>query len=73
MSVTNTLGDISEQQARLLATQLEEAYRNGDNSAAKEHLKAGNPIYYIEENTPKDILIKEPSRQKARSDPNIWS
>jgi len=53
-----------------LATQLEEAYRNGDNSAAKEHLKAGNPIYYIEEDTLKD---KGVSRQKAGTDPNIWS
>jgi len=47
-----------------LATQLEEAYRNGDNSAAKEHPKAGNPIYYIEEDMPKGLLIKEYSDRR---------
>lgn len=31
----------------------------GDESAAQESLEAGVPIYYVEDDTPSDLLIKE--------------
>lgn len=35
------------------------AVRNDDGAAAKEHLAAGRAIYYSEEDTPDELLIKE--------------
>lgn len=35
------------------------AARYDDGAAAQEHLDAGHPIYYAEDDTPADLLIKE--------------
>ncbi len=35
------------------------AAKHDDGAAANEHLNAGFPIYYSEDNTPADLLIKE--------------
>ncbi|WP_149000822.1 hypothetical protein [Escherichia coli] len=44
--------DVSEQLWRDLLTP-------DDGAAAREHLEAGFPIYYTEDDTPADLLIKE--------------
>lgn len=30
-----------------------------DGAAATEHLRAGYPVYYVEDDTPEDLLVKE--------------
>lgn len=35
------------------------AARHDDGAAAREHLEAGFPIYYREDDTPEGLLIKE--------------
>ncbi|WP_420962420.1 hypothetical protein [Brucella sp. IR073] len=38
---------------------IERAAIYDDGAAALEHLKAGFPIYYIEDDTPEGLLVKE--------------
>lgn len=64
------LGDAARARARLAAQPvgagLSEAIAldlllgtvEGDSSAAREHLDAGFPIYYVEDDTPEGLLIK---------------
>lgn len=35
------------------------AARHDDGAAAQEHLQAGFPIYYVEDDTPPNLLVKE--------------
>lgn len=35
------------------------AARHDDGAAAQEHLRVGFPIYYVEEDTPPNLLVKE--------------
>lgn len=42
-----------------LAAILENAMLNDDGAAARSHLEAGLPIYYSEDDTPADAIIKE--------------
>lgn len=42
-----------------LAAILENAALNDDGAAARSHLEAGFPIYYSEDDTPADAIIKE--------------
>lgn len=42
-----------------LAAILEDAGLNDDGAAARSHLEAGFPIYYSEDDTPDDAIIKE--------------
>lgn len=47
--------DVNEQLWRDLIN----AARYDDGAAAQEHLEAGFPVYYTEDDTPADLLIKE--------------
>ncbi|HBV0869502.1 TPA: hypothetical protein MDN71_005310 [Klebsiella pneumoniae] len=47
--------DVNEQ----LWRDLIDAGLHDDGAAAREHLEAGFPIYYTEDDTPADLLIKE--------------
>lgn len=54
-----------------LAAILEDAALNDDGEAARSHLEAGFPIYYSEDDTPDDAIIKEypdGSRELVRVD-----
>ncbi len=42
-----------------LAAILENAALNDDGAVARSHLEAGFPIYYSEDDTPADAIIKE--------------
>lgn len=42
-----------------LAAILEDAALNDDGAAARSHLEAGFPIYYSDDDTPDDVIIKE--------------
>ncbi|EIW8495247.1 hypothetical protein ACNDVF_004986 [Escherichia coli] len=44
--------DVNEQLWRDLLTP-------DDGAAAREHLDAGHPVYYVEDDTPADLLVKE--------------
>lgn len=43
----------------LILRDLIHAAKHDDGAAANEHLAAGFPIYYSEDDTPADLLIKE--------------
>lgn len=39
--------------------ELEKKLMQHDDSTARAHLDAGFPIYYMEENTPENLIVKE--------------
>ena len=54
-----------------LVTALEAALAD-DGEAARSHLLAGRPVYYVEENTPKGLIVREHPdgrRDLVRMDP----
>lgn len=42
-----------------LAKLIEDAARNDDGAAARDHLAAGHPIYYCEADTPAGLVVKK--------------
>ena len=44
---------------KLSLLELEKKLMQHDDSTARAHLDAGFPIYYMEENTPENLIVKE--------------
>ncbi|MEX8139976.1 hypothetical protein AB7B51_17395 [Acinetobacter baumannii] len=53
--LTPPIKDQSDELWRDLLT----AARNDDGAAVQEHFAAGHPVYYTEDDTPADLLVKE--------------
>ena len=57
MKTTNALAERDEDSAFI--AELEKRLMQTDDTTARAHLDAGFPIYYMEENTPEHLIVKE--------------
>ncbi len=57
MKMTNATLEREEDSAFI--AELEKKLMQTDDTTARTHLDAGFPIYYMEENTPENLIVKE--------------